>query len=136
MASIPRWLASIGFKLHRFPATVQLSELIYVFLRLYQMKRSLQAHKSRYAANEVGAVGCCRIPYRRARLEMFDVSKDFLRVSFIQIDAIAGRQIFLVKVTIASTGLGGDKHDMPQHIRHRVAGRMQTGDFDLPLACL
>ena len=34
MNSILRSLASIGFKLHRFSSTVQLSELVYVFLRL------------------------------------------------------------------------------------------------------
>ncbi len=34
MSSILRSLASIGFKLHRFSSTVQLSELVYVFLRL------------------------------------------------------------------------------------------------------
>ena len=34
MNSILRRLASIGFKLHRFSSTVQLSELVYVFLRL------------------------------------------------------------------------------------------------------
>ena len=34
MTSILRILASIGFKLHRFSSTVQLSELVYVFLRL------------------------------------------------------------------------------------------------------
>ena len=33
MNSILRSLASIGFKLHRFSSTVQLSELVYVFLR-------------------------------------------------------------------------------------------------------
>lgn len=32
--SILRSLASIGFKLRRFSSTVQLSELVYVFLRL------------------------------------------------------------------------------------------------------
>jgi hypothetical protein len=32
--SILRSLASIGFKLHRFSSTVQLPELVYVFLRL------------------------------------------------------------------------------------------------------
>jgi hypothetical protein len=32
--SILRSLASIGFKLHRFSPTVQLSELVYVWLRL------------------------------------------------------------------------------------------------------
>ena len=46
MNSIPRSLASIGFKLHHFSSTVQLSELVYVFLRLQQMKRSLQAPQS------------------------------------------------------------------------------------------
>src|ERR1700751_3776668 len=50
-------LPSIGCKLHRPSSTVQLSELVYVFLRLQQMKRRLQAHKSCYAANEGGAVG-------------------------------------------------------------------------------
>jgi len=34
MNSILRSLASIGFNLHRFSSTVQLSELVYVFLRL------------------------------------------------------------------------------------------------------
>jgi len=34
MNSVLRSLASIGFKLHRFSSTVQLSELVYVFLRL------------------------------------------------------------------------------------------------------
>lgn len=34
MSSMLRSLASIGFKLHRFSSTVQLSELVYVFLRL------------------------------------------------------------------------------------------------------
>ena len=34
MNSILRNLVSIGFKLHRFSSTVQLSELVYVFLRL------------------------------------------------------------------------------------------------------
>ena len=34
MNSILRILALIGFKLHRFSSTVQLSELVYVFLRL------------------------------------------------------------------------------------------------------
>ena len=34
MNSILRSLASIGFKLHRFSSTVQLSELVYVLLRL------------------------------------------------------------------------------------------------------
>ena len=34
MNSILRSLALIGFKLHRFSSTVQLSELVYVFLRL------------------------------------------------------------------------------------------------------
>ena len=34
MNSILRSLASIGFKLRRFSSTVQLSELVYVFLRL------------------------------------------------------------------------------------------------------
>ena len=34
MNSILRCLALIGFKLHRFSSTVQLSELVYVFLRL------------------------------------------------------------------------------------------------------
>ena len=62
MNSIPRSLALIGFKLHRFSSTVQLSELVYVFLRLQQMKRSVQAHKSRYAAEKSSAVGRCRIP--------------------------------------------------------------------------
>ena len=33
MNSILRSLALIGFKLHRFSAAVQLSELVYVFLR-------------------------------------------------------------------------------------------------------
>jgi hypothetical protein len=33
MNSILRSLASIGVKLNRFPATVQLSELVYVLLR-------------------------------------------------------------------------------------------------------
>jgi hypothetical protein len=34
MNSVLRSLASIGFKLHRFSSTVQLSELVYVILRL------------------------------------------------------------------------------------------------------
>ena len=34
MNSILRSLAFIGFKEHRFSSTVQLSELVYVFLRL------------------------------------------------------------------------------------------------------
>ena len=34
MNSMLRSLALIGFKLHRFSSTVQLSELVYVFLRL------------------------------------------------------------------------------------------------------
>jgi len=62
MNSIPGSLALIGLKLHRFSSTVQLSELVYVFLRLQQMKRSLQAHKRRYAAQKSSAVGRCRIP--------------------------------------------------------------------------
>jgi hypothetical protein len=34
MSSTQRDLASIGFKLHRFSSPVQLSESVYVFLRL------------------------------------------------------------------------------------------------------
>jgi hypothetical protein len=34
MSSILRSLVSIGFKLNRFSSAVQLSELVYVFLRL------------------------------------------------------------------------------------------------------
>ena len=126
----------IGSQLHRFSSTVQLSELVYVFLRLQQMERSVQAHKSRYATNESSAVGCCRIPHRRSLLKMLDISKDLLGVSLIQIDAIAGRQILLVKITIARPRLRGDKYDMSQDIRQLVAGRSQTRDLDLLFARL
>ena len=62
MSSIVGRLASIGLKLDRFSSAVHLSELIYVFLRQEQMKRSVQAHKSRYTADKGGAVGGRRIP--------------------------------------------------------------------------
>ena len=55
------------------------------------MEWSLQAHKTRYATNEGSAVRCFRIPYRRGRLKMFDITEDFFGVGFAQVDAIAGR---------------------------------------------
>ena len=67
------------------------------------MKRSVQAHKSCYAAEKSSAVCRCRIPDRRSLLKVLDISKDLLGVSLIQIDTIAGRQILLVKITIART---------------------------------
>src|SRR6516164_10261149 len=100
------------------------------------MKRSLQAHKSRYAANESGAVHRCRIPQRRSFLQVFDISKDLLGIGLIQIDAIAGRQILLVEITIARPCLRGNKYDVSQDVRQHVASRSQTRDLDLLFARL
>src|ERR1700692_534598 len=136
MNSILRSLTLIGVKLHRFSSTVHLSELVYVFLRQQQMKRSLQAHKSRYAAKKSSAVHGCRIPKRRGLLEMFDISKDLLGVSLIQIDTIARRQILLIKIAIGRPCFRGNKYDVSQDIRQRVASRSQTRDLDLFFACL
>src|SRR3984957_1303311 len=94
------------------------------------MKRSVQAHKSCYAADKCSAVGGCRIPYRRGLLEMFDISKDLLGVSLTQIDTIARRQILLVKIAIGRPCLRGNKYDVSQDVRHRVASRGQTRDLD------
>src|ERR1700692_2710181 len=88
------------------------------------MKRSVQAHKSCYAADKSSAVGGCRIPERRSLLKVFDISKDLLGVSLIQID------------TIARPCFRGNKYDVSQDIRQRVASRSQTRDLDLFFACL
>ena len=53
---------TIRIQLHRLAPIVQRFELVYVFLGLYQMERNLQAHKTRYATNEISAVGCFRVP--------------------------------------------------------------------------
>jgi hypothetical protein len=53
---------TIRIQLHRLAPIVQRFEFVYVCLRLYQMEWNLQAHKTRYAANKEGAVGCFRIP--------------------------------------------------------------------------
>src|SRR4029453_19007266 len=98
------------------------------------MKRSVEAHKSRHAADESSAVGRCCIPERRRLLLALDISKDLLGVCLRQIDAIAGRQILLVKITVGRTRLRGDKHDVSQEIGYLVAGRSQTSDLDLLLA--
>ena len=100
------------------------------------MKRSLEAHKGRYASDKSGAVGCCCIPQRRSLLQVFDIGKDPLRIGLIQIDAIAGRQILLVKITIGRACLGGDKYEVSQDVRHLVAGRSQTRNIDLLFARL
>ena len=54
---------------------------------------------------------------------MFDISEDLLSVSLIQINTIAGRQILLVKITIARPCLGGNKYDVSQDVRQLVTGR-------------
>ena len=77
--------------------------------------------KARYATNESSAVGCLRIPYRRGRLKMLDMSEDFLGVSLAQINAITGRQILDVKITVARPRLRGHPHEMSQHVRQRIA---------------
>ena len=83
MNSILRDLALTGFKVHHFSSPVQLSESVYVFLRLQQMKRSLEAHISRYASDKSSAVGRCCIPERRSLLQVFDISKDLLGIGLI-----------------------------------------------------
>src|ERR1700730_2219057 len=100
------------------------------------MKRSVQAHKSRYAADKSSAVGGCRIPKRRGLLEVFDISKDLLGVSLIQIDTVARRQILLIKIAIGRPCLRGNKYDVSQDVRQRVASRSQTRDLDLLFARL
>src|ERR1700674_4389775 len=100
------------------------------------MKRSVQAHKSGYAADKSGAVVGCRIPKRRGLLEMFDISKDLLGVSLIQIDTIARRQILLIKIAIARPRLRGNKYYVSRHVRQHVASRSQTRDLDLLFARL
>src|SRR4030095_7337234 len=100
------------------------------------MKRSVEAHISRYASEKSSAVGRCCIPQRRSLLQVFDISKDPLGIGLIQIDAIAGRQILLVKITIARTCLRGDKYEVSQDVRQLVAGRSQTSDLDLLFARL
>src|SRR5882762_11541722 len=107
---------AVGSQLRRLASTIERPELVYVFLRLQQMERGLQTHKSGYAAYESRAVGCFRIPQRRGRLKMLDMSKDFLGVSLAQIDAIAGRQILDVKITVARPRLRGHPHQMSQHV--------------------
>ena len=52
---------------------------------------------------------------------MLDMSKDFLGVSVTQINAIAGRQILDVEITVARPRLRGHPHDMSQHVRQRIA---------------
>ena len=67
---------------------------------------------------------------------MLDISEDFLGVSLTQIDAIAGREILDIKVTVARSGLRGHPHKMSQHVGYRIACRVQAGNFDLLLARL
>ena len=67
---------------------------------------------------------------------MLDISEDPLGVSFIQINTIAGRQVLLVKITIARPCLRGNEYDVSQDVWHLVAGRRQTRDFDLLFARL
>src|ERR1700733_5572218 len=100
------------------------------------MKRSVQAHKSCYAADKCSAVSGCRIPYRRGLLEMFDIRKDLLGVSLTQIDTIARRQILLVKIAIGRPRLSGNKQNVSQDVRQHVASRSQTRDLDLLFARL
>src|SRR6202521_5249829 len=100
------------------------------------MKRGVQAHKSCYAAEKSSAVGGCRIPKRRGLLEVFDIGKDLLGVSLIQIDTVARRQILLIKIAIGRPCLRGNKYDVSQDVRQRVASRSQTRDLDLLFARL
>ena len=67
---------------------------------------------------------------------MLDMSKDFLGVGLTQIDAIAGREILDVKVTVACSSLRGHPHKMSQHVGKRIASRVKAGNFDLLLARL
>src|SRR5258707_9328034 len=100
------------------------------------MKRSVKDQKSCDAGDKSSAVGGCRIPYRRALLEMLDISKDLLGVSLTQIDTIARRQILLVKIAIARPCLRGNKYEVSQDVRQRVASRSQTRDLDRVFARL
>src|SRR6476646_1166603 len=100
------------------------------------MEWSLQAHKTRYTTDEIGAVGCSRVPHRRVRLKTLDVSKYLFGVSLIQVDSIAGCQILLIEVTVARAGFRRHKHEMSQYVRQRVTCWMQAGNFDRPLARL
>src|SRR3974390_3506103 len=67
---------------------------------------------------------------------MFDISKHPLGISLVQIDTIARRQILLVKIAVGRPRLGGNEYEMSQDVRHLVAGRSQTRDFDLLFARL
>src|SRR6267154_4010653 len=107
---------AVGSQLRRLASTIERPELVYVFLRLQQMERGLQSHESGYATYESRAVGCFRIPQRRGRLKVLDMSKDFLGVSLAQIDAIAGREILDIEVAVARSGLGGHPHQMSQDV--------------------
>jgi len=67
---------------------------------------------------------------------MFDISKHLLGVSLIQIDTIARRQIFLIKIAICRPCHRGYKYKVSQDVRHRIASRSQTRDIDLLFARL
>src|ERR1700759_3695565 len=67
---------------------------------------------------------------------MFDIGKDLLGVSLAQIDTIARRQILLIKIAIGRPCHRGNKYEVSQDVRHRVAGRSQTRDLDLLFARL
>jgi len=123
-------------QLRRLASAVDLSQLVHVFLGLQQVEWSLQTHEVSYATDKGRAVGRFRIPNRRGRLEVLDVRENLLRVGLAQVHAIAGRQILLVKVTVARSGLGGHPGKVSQHIRQDIARRVQPRNFDLLLACL
>src|SRR5262245_32478789 len=61
---------------------------------------------------------------------MFDISENLLGIGLIQINTVASRQIFLVKIAVARPCLRGHKYDVSQDVRDLIAGRMQARDFD------